>query len=143
MNCFLSIYLQNMSLTVISMVSFLAISCRTIVCDTCHILPIGDSITAGGGPPSGSMEDAATYRHRLEVLFQRHGIAADFVGDVCRECNPSSGSWDHRCDMGCKRGPEKDKFIAFWSVKHPHPPSHRSTVCGLFHDIHPFCDFQV
>ena len=100
------------------LVIFLAFGARTVRSGVCEILPIGDSITAGGGPPSGSIEDAATYRHRLEVLFERNGVAADFVGDVCRNCKQSSVEPpDHRCDMGCKRGPEKDKFIAFWSVK--------------------------
>jgi hypothetical protein len=99
------------------MIVFITIGARTVTSGTCEILPIGDSITAGGGPPSGSIEDAATYRHRLEVLLERNGVAANFVGDVCRNCNQSSaGQHDHRCNMGCKRGPEKDKFIAFWSV---------------------------
>ena len=78
------------------------------------ILAIGDSITAGGGPPSGATEDAATYRHDLEALLESHGIPAEFVGDICQNCKISGGLWNERCDMGCKRGSEKDKFIAFW-----------------------------
>ncbi len=88
-----------------------------LVSNACKILPVGDSITAGGGPPAGAVEDAAAYRHRLETLFQRHDIQAEFVGDACRNCNVSDGPLtDHRCAMGCKQGKEKDKFIAFWSV---------------------------
>ena len=114
-----------MKLVISLMLSLLIIECR-VKCNVCEILAIGDSITAGGGPPAGSIEEAATYRHRLEVLFQRNGVAADFVGDVCRDCviGPSGDFSDHRCRMGCSRGPDKDKFIAFWFVR-------RNDLCSL------------